>query len=315
MYLIVARQLIVMALIVVVSLLFSKKNGFGEKESQYLSRLLVYVINPCMIVSTFDLEFDEQRFHELLIAIVISFILHLAMIFVSMIFIRRKDGNKSIEEIERLGVVFTNSGFIGIPLINGVFGSRGVFYLMAYIFVFNILQWTWGEAMLSGKFSLKKIFTNPNVLACLFGLGVFMMPGKLPFVIGEPFKMIGACNGAISMTLLGVLFATFKGLDKGYVKPLLKVLAVRLIVCGALTLWIIIRVLNILGFWENYQLMTGVLFIATLCPIGMTVSSFAVIFERDTKYASLMVSISSALCILTIPLWVLLFQHFTGAFR
>ena len=41
----------------------------------------------------------------------------------------------------------------------------------------------------------------------------------------------------------------------------------------------------------------SVLFIAAACPVGMSVSSFAVVFKKDADYASLLVAVSSAACI------------------
>ncbi len=344
----VARQLLVMAIIVIISFFFSRKNGFGKDASQYLSRLLLYVINPCMIVSTFDVDFSAAKLKSLSLAIAVSFAFHLAMIILAtLLFARKKaaqgqtalqgqksglaedclQGQKSgRDSLSKIGIVFTNSGFIGIPLINGVFGSEGVFFLMGYILVFNVLLWIWGEWLMTGTMRPLKILTNPNVLACAAGLAVFCLPFKTPYVIIEPLKMIGACNGAASMILLGLLFASFggakekSGQDKNaaaspahafsrpIVLPLARDVFLRLVVCPLILLAATLFAMRAFSFVSEIQLIMSVLFIAASCPVGMSVSSFAVVFKKDADYASLLVAVSSAACVVTIPLLVALLE-------
>ncbi|MCR5045320.1 MAG: AEC family transporter [Treponema sp.] len=312
MYLTVARQLLVMAIIVIVSFFFSKKNKFGQKESQYLSRILLYVVNPCMIVSTFDVDFSGPKLKSLGLAIAVSLVFHLVMIFVvTLLFAFKKkngleDPSDARDSLSKIGIVFTNSGFIGIPLINGVFGGEGVFFLMGYILVFNVLLWIWGEWLMTGSVRPLKILLNPNVLACAAGLAVFCLPFKMPYVLIEPLKMIGACNGAVSMILLGLLFSSFDiaGEAKLFAKPLARDIFVRLIFCPLILLALTIFALNLFNSVSEIHLIMSVLFIAASCPVGMSVSSFAVVFEKDSNYASFLVAVSSAACVVTIPLLV-----------
>ena len=329
----VARQLAVMAIIVIVSFFFSRKNAFGKEASQYLSRLLLYVINPCMIVSTFDVEFSGQKLMSLGLAIGVSFAFHLAMIVLAtLLFARKKSsqGQNSLQgqdggrdSLSKIAIVFTNSGFIGIPLINGVFGGEGVFFLMGYILVFNVLLWVWGEWLMTGTMRPLKVLANPNVLACGAGLAVFCLPFKMPYVIIEPLKMIGACNGAASMILLGLLFSGFGGAKeksgqgqeraapvKTFAKPLARDVFLRLVVCPLILLGATLFAMQAFSFVSEIQLIMSVLFIAAACPVGMSVSSFAVVFKKDADYASLLVAVSSAACVVTIPLLVALLELF-----
>lgn len=329
----VARQLAVMAIIVIVSFFFSRKNAFGKEASQYLSRLLLYVINPCMIVSTFDVEFSGQKLRSLGLAIGVSFAFHLAMIVLAtLLFARKKSsqGQNSLQgqeggrdSLSKIAIVFTNSGFIGIPLINGVFGGEGVFFLMGYILVFNVLLWVWGEWLMTGTMRPLKVMANPNVLACGAGLAVFCLPFKMPYVIIEPLKMIGACNGAASMILLGLLFSGFGGAKeksgqgqeraapvKTFAKPLARDVFLRLVVCPLILLGATLFAMQAFSSVSQIQLIMSVLFIAAACPVGMSVSSFAVVFKKDADYASLLVAVSSAACVVTIPLLVALLELF-----
>ncbi len=293
----VAKQLLTMLIICLLAFLFSKRNKFGDRESQFVSRLLLYFVNPCLIINAFNFSFSMEKLQQLGFVIVLSFAVHLLFTVVVMIFLR--------DEIERLGVIFTNSGFIGIPLIRGVFGSTGVFYLMGYLAVFNIYLWTFGEYRMSHKFSLKKIITNPNVIAVTVGIIVFCLPFKLPSVIASPLGYISDLNTALSMVLLGMLFASYKNESgSSYSVGVIRVTAMRLVVCSVVTVALIVIVWKVFQSVPNVREMLFVVLIASLCPIGMSVSSFACIFGRDASYAGLMVTATSVGCVITIPLFV-----------
>ncbi len=316
MFYLVARQLIVMALIAAISFIFSKRNDFGEKESQCVSRLLMYVINPCVIISSYNIDFNMERFKELGLVVLLSFIFHFLMSGIAVAFIRDKMKDNVMDGLDRLAVVFTNSGFIGIPLISGVFGPDGVFYLMGYILAFNIYIWIWGEYMMTGKINLLKIITNPNVISCFAGVILFILPVKLPYVVGQPLKMISDCNGATSMILLGMLFASFKrsGFKDEFRFRIGRVAVLRLFVCPVILLALLLIVMKVTGtqMTETMKLALNVIYIAALCPAGMSVSGFAVIFGKDSAYASLIIILTSALCIITVPAFVSLSVFLQG---
>ena len=143
----------------------------------------------------------------------------------------------------KIAIAFTNCAFIGIPLIEGVLGSEGVFYLLGYIVVFNIFLWTFGYAIIDGKVHVKKLLTNPNIIAVLFGIILFCIPVKLPDIIYSPLKLIGGMNTATSMVLLGMLFANFNISADGSIKTYLargtKLSLFRLVVCAVVNLLII----------------------------------------------------------------------------
>src|SRR5574344_1951401 len=71
MYVVVAKQLVIMMLIVVLGFLFGKLNKTGAKETEFLSRMLLYFVNPCLIVNAFNLPFDEVKLRQLGAALVV----------------------------------------------------------------------------------------------------------------------------------------------------------------------------------------------------------------------------------------------------
>lgn len=344
MYLLVMKQLITMLLIVLSGFIVAKCFKVGDKEQKFLSKLLLYFINPCLVVSSFNLDFDLLKLKQLGFVAAISLIVHGLMILLGLLFTLSKDEAKhDLNILDRVGTAFTNCGFVGIPLIRGVFGDEGVFYLMGYLIIFNLLIWTYGYHQLSGTINLKKIITNPNIIAVCIGLVIFCLPVTLPEFIAKPVSMIGDLNTATSMILLGILFADFKKpeiskqvltegeetkVSGGQVKDtdektktsgayfifrIAKFSFVRLVICALVNLiflTLIFKGLSALHFFsclgnvDAMRMMIFVTLICSMCPAATSISSLACVFDKDTSYASLMVTITSVVCMVTIPTFV-----------
>ena len=309
MYQLVLNQLIVMALIALAGFVFARIVKVSDKEQKFLSKLLLYFVNVCLIIDSFNMEYDAQKFRRFLFAGLIALIIHLSMIFVSFLLTHSKNAeNRSYNHIDRLAMVLTNCGFIGIPLIKGTLGNAGVFYLMGYLTVFNILAWTWGLYQMSGTISLKKIIVNPVILSAVFGILLFLMPFTLPEPVIRPIKMIGDCNTALAMVMVGILFADFHFSSK-YTVRLIKAVLGRLVLCP------LIALLIIFAFWKmnlnvsDARTILFVILICASCPTATTVPGLAALFDKDAAYASLTVSVSSLLCIFSVPAFVALAEQ------
>lgn len=298
MYLVVFNQLVIMAFISVCAFIFARIFKVGDSEQKFLSKLLLYFINPCIVITSFDLEFDAFKFKQFWIIVLISLFIHCLMILVGII------SSKNV--IDRLATVFTNCGFVGIPLIRGVFGNEGVFYLMGYLIVFNFLLWTFGYYQISGEIKIKKIITNPNIIAVLFGIILFCMPFTLPEIIAKPIKLISDTNTAIAMVLLGILFANADFSSNNYVLRLAKLTFMRLVVCAIVNLVVLFAVYKLVPNIPDIRTMLFVVLICSMCPSGNSVPSLSCLFNKDTTYASLAVSITTIICIVSVPGFVAL---------
>lgn len=313
MYILVIKQLIIMLILAAAGFFVTRKFHFGMKEQQYVSKTLIYFINPCLIVSNFNMKFDSQRLMQLGFSAALAFVLHLVLILIAMVFARsRKDEEKGLDCLDKISVVFTNCGFIGIPLIQGIFpdNNNAVFYLLGTILMFNIFLWTFGYCVVCGKFNLKKIITNVNIIAIVVGLIIYCMPFTLPDVLAKPLNHIASMNTATAMILLGMLFANFHGFKTEYIGRVAKVCVLRLVVSVVLCLPVVYAAYKLFPNMPDVHTMCYVAYIAALCPVAMSVSSFAVLFEKDESYSSLIVLATSAFCVITLPLSVALANLF-----
>ncbi|MBP3741964.1 MAG: AEC family transporter [Treponema sp.] len=299
MYILVTKQLITMAIIGLGGFIFARIFKVNESERKFLSKLLMYFINPTMVLNSFNRDFDSQKLVLLGIVVLLSLIIHVVMIMLGIFTCK--------EKIDRLAIAFTNCGFIGIPLIRGVFGDEGVIFLMGYLAIFNILVWTYGYHQLSGTSKIIKVITNPNIIAVALGVVIFCMPFTLPDVIGRPLSLVADTNTAISMVLVGVLIADFHPSESKKVLPrLVKMSLLRLVVCSVINIVILFAAYKMIGNMDGARMIIFVVLICSLCPVATSIPSLACLFDQDAAYASLTVSLTSILCIITLPGFVAL---------
>ena len=288
-----------MCLIALGGFIFAKIFKVEDSQQKVLSKLLLYFINPFMVVKSFNLEFNSDKLVQLGFVFAVALVIHLIMILIGFF--------SSKEQVDRLVVCFTNCGFIGIPLIRGVFGDEGVFYLMGYLVVFNITIWTYGYYIMCGFINLKKIITNPNIIAVIIGIAIFCSPWTLPEIIARPVIMIGDTNTAMSMLLIGILLANFKPSDgKLYALKIAKVSLFRHVVCALVNIGVLFVVWKLFPNMPDCRTLLFVVLICSMCPAATTIPGLAVLFNRDETYASLTVSFTSVLCMFFLPAFVAL---------
>ena len=110
----------------------------NKEMNKYLSDLVLMLVNPLVIFLSYQREFEDTLLQGLLISLLLATITHVLAIIIAKRIIRKKDKPED-GVLERFAVIYSNCGFIGIPLVNGIFGSEGVFYITAYMTIFNLL--------------------------------------------------------------------------------------------------------------------------------------------------------------------------------
>ena len=162
-----------MLILILVGVLCSKTGIISKEANKGLSSFLMQIINPVVIFMSYQTDYRPELVRNLLLTFLLSGVAFAVYITSCYIFVRRKDGRDT--EIERFSSVYSNCGFMGIPLVSALFGDEGVFYLAAFITMFNLIAWTQGMIMLTGEKDLKKaakVFYSPTVISIVLGLRV-----------------------------------------------------------------------------------------------------------------------------------------------
>lgn len=301
------NQIIIMFFIIIAGAVCYKVKLIDKDTNKKLADLVLMVVNPFVILISYQREFETKLVNGLLISLVLALITHLFGIIVASISLRKKKHEENIA-IERFAVVYSNCGFIGIPLVNGIFGSEGVFYLTAYMTIFNLVVWTHGVITISGKSDIKSItkaILSPSVIATVSGFVLFIFRVLLPNPIYEAINYIGGMNTPMAMMVAG---ATIAQTD---IKKL--IMKARIYYIAFLKLMLVpIAVLCIFSFFDIPRIVLLTVILASACPTAATINLFALRFGKDYKYASEMFAVTTILCSFTIPLVMIIANIIVG---
>ena len=295
MSLIVIKKIIEMFMILLVGVIIYKGKIIDDVSTKHLSNVLLLLVSPLLIVQSYQIDFNKKLLYGLLWALLASFLTFLFMIIVSEFLFH---GDKNRSSVEKIAVSYSNSGFIGIPLISGVLGDKGVFYMTAYITVFNVLLWTHGVVLMGDSKDLKgawKNFLSPAIIAVIVGIILFLFQLRLPQFIENPLEMIASMNTPLGMIVAGANLAQGNILKSLKNKSLYYLSFIKLIVyplVGLVILWLLP-----LGFEVAFTV-----FIAVACPAGASVVMFAQRYDRDAYYGSEIFVITTLLSAITLPL-------------
>ena len=284
MFILIFNQLVKMLIILIVGIVCVRIGLVSKEGSKTISNLLLMLVNPILIIMVYQTDYDPILVKGLLFSFVAAFISHILAILVSKLLFRDKEDPNNM--INQFAAVYSNCGFIGIPLINSVLGSEGVFYLTAYMTVFNILTWTHGLSLMKGHFDpklLKEGLTAPMVIGTFIAMILFFTQIHIPDTIAASMLVAGfsVANSDIKKICTNVQISRI-----------------------ALTKLIIVPLVVLLFLWIapfNADIAYPTL-IASACPTGTTITMMSIRFDKNAAYASEIFSFTTVLSIITIPL-------------
>lgn len=300
---IMLKNVIVFVLLAVPGYILVKTKIMKEHESGALSKLLSWVGMPFLILSsTLGITFTEEFTKNIIVCFVFGVLFSVGAFFLSSLLVK-----KGVEEkkagMQRFCMIFSNNGFLGIPLAQAVFGdSPIVTYLIIFNILTNILMFTLGVYLISGDknaINLKKAFFSPAILSFLLGiaLNLLKVPARLPEAMTYANHLKGIVT-PLSMLILGIKMAgvDFKKLFTNkttYFVCAIKLLAVP--VFGVAVVWL----LSLINMF-NADMVLG-FFVAFAMPTAGLSSAFADQYHGDTDGAVAFILSSTLLSVLSIP--------------
>lgn len=299
MFILIFEQLVKMFIILLLAFLCYRIGLVSQEGNKSVSNLLLMVVNPVLIITVYQTEYDPVLVRGLLLAFLAAAVSHIAGIVISTILIR--SGSGPDYTIERFSAMYSNCGFIGIPLISSVLGSTGVFYLTAYMAVFNLFTWTHGVTLMEKKCSLKSIgrgLASPMFIATLCAIALFFLRVELPGVILDSMNYIADMNTPLAMMVAGfsVAQADIRRMCTRF--RLYFVSAIKLIIFP-------LCMIPVLFLMHLPREVSMTMLIAAACPAATTGTMMAIRYKQNYTYASEIFALSTVLSVLTMPLIVL----------
>lgn len=276
-----------------------RKKGFLDASSEaFLSKLALQIVLPCSIIKSFLVTLTPQllrQFTVVLLGGAAAMVLQLFTAHFAFRFLPQEQ-----RKVMKYGLINANNAFLGYPIVEGMYGTPGLTHSSFYMIPVRFSIWTVGMALfagegLKGKAIAKKCLCHPAMIGMY--IGVFFMLTQLPMpgFLSDGIHMMAACLSPMSMLLIGSILTRV---------PLRKLLSWKAFYCCFIRLVALPGVL-LLGFLicgvSGLPRNVSVLMIAM--PCASITAVMAAQFGSDEQTAGVIVTLSTLLSTITLPLW------------
>jgi len=283
----------------------AKKGIFGKNTRKDLTNFVIYVFLPCNIFASCASSLTVDVLMECLVVLIAAFGAQgLYAVLNRLIY------NKFPEErriVLQYATICNNAGFMGLPVIESVFGSLGTLYGSIVIIPMRIVMWTAGLSLFTRtdkKEQLKRLATHPCIWAVILGFAYLFSPVRLPGFLMGTINMLSRCVTPLSMIIVGGILSEVE-LKSVFEGSVFYYSLFRL----ALIPGIIFAVMALL---KVDHVATGATVLSAAMPAATTTAMLAQQYGRDSAFASKLIFVASLISHVTLPLIGAFLKHFAA---
>ncbi len=290
------------ALILILGFFLGKFKLIGQKTNTELTNLLLTVFMPAALFTAFPSTYDASSANLFFSGLLAGFLVMLILIIVAKLIYHPKIFKGDLSYESQFALIFNNATFLGYPIVSSTFGTGGILAYCGFIIAFNIALFSYGIWLFERKITpklIRSVIFNPNILAVLLGMVLFLLNLHLPSFMGDAIGYVGAATTPLSLICIGFMLSQANLLQVLKKWQLIFAAVIQLIL-GPVIAW---GVLSLLGFpSEVVQVCTLIQALPTATSLGL----FAVKYGGNPAEASEFVTVSTILSVVTMPLMILL---------
>lgn len=289
----------ILFILMMIGYLCQRLGYINDEVSRRLSSIVINIANPAVLISGCITE--KRLAINVLANVFIVVILVFAVLIIAAQFLPIILGvPKTDIGIYRAMTVFSNMGFMGIPMVNALYGSDAIIYIVIFTIPFNVLIYTYGVIVITREnhFSLKKAcsyIVNVGVCASVLALVIYLTGYTPPLIIRSSLNYIGNLVSPLSMMIVGASFAGMH-VRKMMVNYKLLIFAfIKMLVIPIISIFILKQ------FVADTQFL-GVCMVVLATPIGTMTAMLAQQNDVDSSIATEGIALTTLMSVLTIPL-------------
>lgn len=288
---IMVNQTIAMFLMMAVGIILFKTGRLDNRGASQMANVALYVAGPAITITAFATTFDMDKLVTggLCMLLTVAFTLGSA----ALAWLVYRDR----QHISQLGIMISNMGFMGIPIVQAVLGEEYVFFISACIAAQIPITFSYGIWLASqdkNQVSPKRVLSNPAIIAVFVGVVLFLCSFELTGVTKAAASGLAGLNTGLAMIVLGSYLAQADLRSILANKNLYLTHLIRLVVVPL----IIIAVLWVMPLPDPIKL---TLLIGFAAPSGTVTAIFPQMFDKDYRFGAGLVSSSTLLSLATMP--------------
>ena len=292
-------QMLALLVMIAAGVIAAKGKMLDTHTNAKMSTMIVNIFNPMLILSSAAGAVGQVPLQRILLVFGIALGMFLFFILAGMVLTRFFSKDPVQRKIYQLMFVFSNLGFIGIPVVSSVLGAEYVVYVSQFLLIYNLVFYTYGRTHMRGRFNLAALrsLINPGNIACVLAMVLVLANIQLPGFLHTAVDYLGGAASPLALVSVGFTLANANvkeifGDKKLYLFTFIKLLVLPVI---------LLPLLRLLPVDDGLAAVCLVMF-------GMPVGSMPLmlITERglDGRTCTAAVIMSTVLCVFTVPILV-----------
>lgn len=199
------EQITELFLMILMGYIIVKTGLLKGDDSKVISKIVLYLVIPCVIINAFQVDYTSEKAKELLLVFAASVLLQVILLAA----VWGVGKVLKLNEVETTSIYYSNSGNLIVPLVTFILGKEWVLYGCVFMSVQLVFLWTHGKNTISreGKWDWKKIVFNVNMISVFAGVVLFFTKIRLPEIVDQALSSVGSMIGPASMIVTGMLIA------------------------------------------------------------------------------------------------------------
>lgn len=296
--------MLVLLILLLVGVAAAKTGVVDQETNRRLTRFALVFPQSAQIISSVvgeDLDITAGQLVGVFGAACVMYGVLIALGFLTPVLYRFKKEDRGIYSFM---TIFGNVGFMGFPVAETLFGSKGLFYAAILNMPFNLLAYTLGISLLhkgQGKTKISwRQLVNAPLVSAVIAIILLLTKLHIPEPVADAIDLLGDTIVPLAMIIIGASLGSQKlgevfGDWRSYAFAPVRLLVAPVLVWAALRLFITDTVL------------LGTMTVLAAMPVASFATMLSIQYGGNERIASRTVFVTTVLSVVTIPIvcWLL----------
>lgn len=303
-------SLLVIVIMVACGFFFAKMEWIKKETAPLMPMLVNRLALPTYMIWNFLANFTKDDFFSLVNGIAVPYVSMFIGFIIAGFVARFAEIPRERFGIFQAGFFSSSAIFIGVPVCLALFGDKSIPYVLIYFLANASMFWTLGNYSINKSCSSDpspilsrntfRLVFSPPLVSFILALVLVLLEVKLPVFLMSGFKYLGSMVTPLSMLFIGYTLSTVRLKELSFGKDISLLLIGRFLVSPLL-------VILVAEFIPIPYMMRQVFVVLAALPVMTQVPILASLYGADAKYAAIIVSLTTLLCLLVIPVYMAIF--------
>lgn len=296
----VFQQMIIFALLILVGLYARNKKMITDENQAQVSALVVRIAYPAIILSGALTDDPHIGGKKLLLTLGATIALLILLMIGAWLLPRLLGYEKKYYSIINVMTIFSNIGFMGVPMIAAIYGKGALIYMTIFLIPFNLLFFSYAIKTIKGSsngqaFNLRDLL-NEGMISCFLAIVIYLSDIHVPYVISTTVQMLGSMTAPLAMLLIGSFLSDMDWREMFSDKRIWGFMLLKMVVLP-------IVIVTILEQFIDDLVLLAVCLAAIATPAGNVLALLASIYNEEVYPMSLKgITLTTIFSVVTMPI-------------